>query len=373
MHKEPTLIILHGGCGTHEAEQLIADAKIKVAQSNALNALQAGFRKVIISTDSAESFTGLGDNVSIIPDQKTEKFNFQKSIETLLESFSIEHPVVMSSGAAPLLGIQGFMEIVMKFQNEEPVVITNNFFSSDLVGWQPVDAFKHIGHVERDNELPRLLRDHANCTPSILAKSPSTQFDLDTPSDLCVLKIWEKTPKDLRAQLQDHGLLPLKQYRQAMQEFCNPEAEVAILGRVGSNVWQYLEKETACRIRIISEERGLATSNREARSLAGYLLEEVGPKHFIDIIETLGDVIIIDTRVLLEHLKLETTREERFQSDLLAYQPINNSLLREFTKTVAQSKKPILLGGHNLVSSGLIGLVEQAWIDNDQKLTNQSS
>ena len=51
----------------------------------------------------------------------------------------------------------------------------------------------------------------------------------------------------------------------------------------------------------------------------------------------------------------------------MAYQKISNSLLGELTEAAVKSKKPILLGGHNLVSNGLIGLSEQAWIENDRK------
>lgn len=367
MDKDPTLIILHGGHGTGEAELLMAEAKIEVARENTLHALAAGFSRVVISTDTPDYFIGLGDSVSIAPNHKKGKIDFQNLVYSLIEGFSITLPVLMGSGAAPLLGIQGFKEIIRKFEATAPFVITNNFFSSDLVGWQPIDAFKKIGDVERDNNLPRLLRDNADCTPLILSKSLSTQFDLDTPADLCVLTLWEKTSKVLREQTQQKNLLPLKQYRTAMQAFCNSEAEVAILGRVGSNVWKYLEQETACRIRIISEERGLAAADRQARSIAGYLLEEVGPTRFIQMIETLGDVIIIDTRVLIEHLNLKTTREERFQSDLMAYQKLGSSLLGKLTEAAVKSKKPILFGGHNLVSNGLIGLSEQAWIENDRK------
>ncbi len=367
MDKDPTLIILHGGQGAGEAERLMAEAKIAVARKNTLYALEAGFSRVIISTDTPDYFMGLGDNVSVAPNQKKGNVDFQDLVYSLIEGYSITLPVLMGSGAVPLLGIQGFKEIIQKFESTAPFVITNNFFSSDLIGWQPIDAFKNIGSVERDNNLPRLLRDTGNCTPIVLSKSISTQFDLDTPADLCVLTLWEKTSQGLRKQTQQKDLLPLKQYRKAMPAFCNSEAEIAILGRVGSNVWQYLEQETACRIRIISEERGLAASERKARSIAGYLLEEIGPSRFIQMIETLGDVIVIDTRVLIEHLKLKTTREERFQSDLMAYQKISNSLLGELTEAAVKSKKPILLGGHNLVSNGLIGLSEQAWIENDRK------
>ena len=367
MDKDPTLIILHGGQGTGEAERLMAEAKIEVARKNTLYALAAGFSRVIISTDTPDYFMGLGDNVSVAPNQKKGRVDFQDLVYSLIEGFSITLPVLMGSGAVPLLEIQGFKEIIQKFKTPAPFVITNNFFSSDLIGWQPIDAFKKIGDVKRDNNLPRLLRDTANCTPLVLSKSISTQFDLDTPADLCVLTLWEKTSQGLRKQTQPNDLLPLQQYRKAMPAFCNSEAEIAILGRVGSNVWQYLEQETACRIRIISEERGLTASERKARSIAGYLLEEIGPSRFIQMIETLGDVIVIDTRVLIEHLNLKTTREERFQSDLMAYQKISNSLLGELTEAAVKSKKPILLGGHNLVSNGLIGLSEQAWIENDRK------
>ena len=59
MDKDPTLIILHGGQGTGEAERLMAEAKIEVARKNTLYALAAGFSRVIISTDTPDYFMGL--------------------------------------------------------------------------------------------------------------------------------------------------------------------------------------------------------------------------------------------------------------------------------------------------------------------------
>ena len=46
MDKDPTLIILHGGQGTGEAERLMAEAKVEVARKNTLCALSAGFSRV---------------------------------------------------------------------------------------------------------------------------------------------------------------------------------------------------------------------------------------------------------------------------------------------------------------------------------------
>ena len=152
---------------------------------------------------------------------------------------------------------------------------------------------------------------------------------------------------------------------------CGRTRQVAVAGRVGgSQAWQYLERETACRVRLFAEERGLATApaGYRARSLLGFLVEEVGCERFFQRIAELGDGAIIDTRVIEAHLGVEPSREDRFQSDLLAWEAIEEPFLRRFTKAAAEAPIPVLLGGHSLVSGGLMAINDAAWAENDRRV-----
>lgn len=102
------------------------------------------------------------------------------------------------------------------------------------------------------------------------------------------------------------------------------------------------------------------------RSLLGFYLEEVGPRRLFAALAELGDAAVIDTRVLLAHLGLEPSREDRFLSDLGRWQEIREPFLRELTRAAAEAPIPVLLGGHALVSGGLMALNEFAWRERER-------
>ena len=66
------------------------------------------------------------------------------------------------------------------------------------------------------------------------------------------------------------------------------------------------------------------------------------------------------------HLGIEPSREDRFQSDLLRPEAISDTWLRRFTAAAAKAPLPVLLGGHSLVSGGLMALNDAAWLENDR-------
>ncbi|MEO6059192.1 MAG: hypothetical protein ABIQ05_04375, partial [Candidatus Limnocylindria bacterium] len=83
---------------------------------------------------------------------------------------------------------------------------------------------------------------------------------------------------------------------------------------------------------------------------------------------TLGDAVILDSRVLMAALAGSSDaatwppEEERFASDFGDATPIATPWLAELTEAAAASPVPIVLGGHALVSDGLRILVDAAWL-----------
>ena len=104
----------------------------------------------------------------------------------------------------------------------------------------------------------------------------------------------------------------------------------------------------------------------EARSLLGYHLEAVGTARFFEELATLGDVAFIDTRVLLAHRGLHPSRPDRFLSDLGRFEEIEDPFLHQFTEAATGAPTPVILGGHSLVSGGLMALIEAAWREHDR-------
>jgi hypothetical protein len=144
----------------------------------------------------------------------------------------------------------------------------------------------------------------------------------------------------------------------------NRNAEVVVAGRVSAAIWEYMEVEAACRVRVLAEERGMRANGRqargEARSILGYYYERAGPEAFFDTLANLGEAVILDSRVLLAHLRRWPPAGDRYNSDLGRVDLISDEVTRELTAAAASARVPVLMGGHSLVSGGLYALVEAA-------------
>ena len=368
MEDRTALILLHGGIGTGEAEGMVARARLAAAGVSARAARAGGFTEVVLATDHA----GVTEDAAytVDRDEPGKPFALQERLLGLVRKLRVEGVAVMGAGALPFLSAGDFTSVRKGLAGSGAVAVTNNFFSADLTAWAPAGAISKIGPFERDNMLPRKLRDLAKCEVTVLPRSVRTAFDLDTPAELAVLALSEATPSEIREALPPEESLPLAPYRALMPVLCDPDAEILLAGRVGSATWAYLERETACRVRLVSEERGLASAPKEHRawSLVGRLLEEVGMERFGEELASLADGVVLDTRVLLAHADSRAGREDRFQSDLLAPEKVADPWLRELTAGLATAKTPILLGGHSLLSGGLMALTDQAWLENDRRL-----
>tara|TARA_B100001123_G_scaffold333291_1_gene376132 strand:- start:4589 stop:5716 length:1128 start_codon:yes stop_codon:yes gene_type:complete len=368
MGNGPTLILLYGNLGSGEAEAVLARTRLAAAKTNALAAQAGGFGNVILATDS-DAVTA-DASFSIDYDGTRTTFSLWKRIKQLVTNLSGQGVAVMGAGALPLLTASDFAAVREEINKGGNVAVTNNFYSSDLTAWSPAERLEQLGAFDRDNVLPRMLRDKAGCEVTVLPRTVRTAFDLDTPAELSVLALSEATPRNVLDTLPLKGSLPLAQYQAFMPLLCNPNAEILVAGRVGSSTWKHLERETACRVRIVSEERGLsgAPEGHLPRSLIGRLLEELGLQRFTAELASLADGIVLDTRILLAQAGSKAVREDRFQSDLLTSEKIADPWLRDLTAALKSMGPPVLLGGHSLVNGGLMALSDQAWLENDRRL-----
>ena len=94
------------------------------------------------------------------------------------------------------------------------------------------------------------------------------------------------------------------------------------------------------------------------RATLGYLLDERGPEALSDVAESLAQAAIVDSRVLIAHRwgvdeSIWPTPADRFASDLHRWQDVVDPWLSALTKSAAESRLPVLLGGHSLVGPGI--------------------
>ncbi len=367
-YEQPVLVVFHGDAGSGMAERLVADVRIAAVVATAEAALAGGFEAIIVATDEPEAFPTLPGPVIFDVDHHGRAFSYSERLREIVTGYGLAKPAVMGSGALPLLAESDFGFVAEQLNQRDGRFVTNNFFSADLTGWTPGDAVVRAGDFERDNVLPRRLRDEAGLVPVVMPRTTATQFDIDTPADLAVLALSEATPPAIRRAL-DGLELPVDRFRAVMPLLCDRTAEILVAGRVGSQTWQHLERETACRVRILSEERGLAAAGpgHHPVSLLGFLYEELGAERLIARLCEAGDAVVLDLRVLLAHLGIEATREDRFLADLFAWEQIEEPTLAGITRAAATAPRPVLLGGHTLVAGGLMALNDVAWQENDRR------
>lgn len=368
MGRRPALLTFFGGLGGSPIEDAVASARLAATLDTIETARHAGIERAILVSDRAG--LDLPEGVQLVVDGDA-KHHFGRKLMEVVGDLSLESVLYLGAGSVPLMREMDFVDAIEVLRDDGAV--TNNRFSSDLVGWRVAECDPAvIRGVKRDNALARALVE-ASVNVTELPRTLETTFDIDTPSDLAILAVTGFGGKRLREAVA--GLeIDTGRYRQALSLFVDRTKEVVVAGRVGTHAWQYLERETACRVRMLAEERGMEADGAvrgAPKSVLGFLLDATGLAGFFERLGELGDAAMLDTRVLLAHKGLEASRADRFLSDAGRWDEIENDSLRDFTRAALEASIPVLLGGHSLVSGGIMALNEFAWRQHDAGLMGE--
>jgi hypothetical protein len=194
-----------------------------------------------------------------------------------------------------------------------------------------------------------------------LEASAMSRLDIDTPLDLLALDLHHSVKPNLRKFL-DALPLPISRLREALRVLQTPASHVFIAGRLAPDVWSAVNGVTHSWLRVVSEERGMVSSGRqargEARSLLAAHIEAVGFEEFFSTLSQWAGAAFIDTRVLLAHHGRWPDAASRFASDLGRAEQVKDEWLRTFTEGAATASIPIVLGGHGLMSGAMLAFCE---------------
>ena len=356
---KPLFVTFVGGWGATPVERMMSGAHRAMVRDTLERAASTGeFQQLVLVAD----FPDLAGTASIEP--PLSPFHFGRELQRITHKYRMEKVFYIGGGALPLLSADGIAEIARQLAQSNETVISNNPYSGDLIAFTPAAALDKIELPAIDNPLPRLLEAEAGLTGHSLPKDVTTLLDVDTPTDLAILSLYPSIGPNLRSYL-DAVELDTRRIERIAKLMTVRESELLVAGRVGSYVWSKLEQETACRTRIISEERGMRTDGRDARgaakSVLGLYAEQVGPGQFFKHLAQLGDGVVLDTRVLFNHLGLDLEPSDRYLSDMMQPDGIKNEWLREFTQAAIEAPVPAVFGGHSLVSGGLLAMIDIAW------------
>jgi len=352
-----TAVIFEGGQAKTDLDVIISSVRKQVVLDTASKL--AGVKEideVVLVTnypDLAEEARRIG--VSVDLETGDSRFHFGRRLREVIIQHDIEHVIYMGGAAAPLLTAKEFGDIAESLKRERNLVIMNNVQSADLVAFSPARAIDEIELPDKDNPLGNLLRE-IGMRRVLIPNSGRVNFDLDTPTDILILGMHPACGPRAKKAIQDLDW-PREKLGLAFQVLRQQSKEVAVIGRVGPAVIQYINSNMVHRMRVFSEERGMKALGREDRgevvSLIGFMLQEIGPERFFKHLSRVCDVAFMDTRVVFGHLRKQLSDWDRFQSDLGRYELVQDEWTREFTKCAQEAEIPVVLGGHSLVAAGL--------------------
>jgi len=357
-------LLFFGPGGESAIEAQLDRIRIAIGAGTLRRAASAGFGPLIAVTADPAGARAFGTAGAETIAPRTVPFHFGAELKRIVNERRIERVCAIGAGAGALLTSGDLGSIRDELERAPALVLSNNYYSADLVALTPTSALEAIELPATDNPLPRLLHLQAGLPSRQLPRSAATLLDVDTPPDATVLLRHPHCPPEL----QSVGAFETElgpRVDALMTLVVTPERELLVAGRVGAPVWSYLESQTASRVRMLAEERGMQAAGRDAagtaRTALGFLYQKVGAHDFFARMHELGDGMLFDSRVLFAHLGWRPSAQDRFSSDLFQPDSIEHAGVREFTTAARDAGFPLLLGGQTLVSGVLWTMVDAAW------------
>lgn len=360
----PDLVVFFGRGGESEPERLVSGAQRASVRQLVADAQAVGlFRRIVLATNdhafADEVVRGCPDLIVV---ETGDTIVFGDQLRAIVEQLGSAAVAYVGGGSAPLLDAEGLRLLVAAIEQPGHVA-ANNALSSDWVGFRPAEAIFRTETIRTDNDLAWRLHHDAGLVRVPLDQTLATTLDIDTPTDLALLRRAPGLPRLLLEYL-DEAVPDLAALPAIEALLTDPYRTLIIAGRVNVTILASVERQVSFLKRLFIEERGMRASGRQARgevrTLLATLLQEVGPGRFFDLLADLGDGVIFDTRPLFAHLVPDLSASDRFASDLLRPDLIGNPLVRDFTAAARDARIPVVLGGHALVTGGLWLLAARA-------------
>jgi hypothetical protein len=357
-------VIMHTSLGESPGERFVEQGR-EAATVDLISTLQrAGLEDAVLVTDDktfSERLSARG--VAIFPSESDASFHFGKTLKDVIRKYLPSGLIYFGSGSGGLLDVGRIRQFISFCRRPDCNALFNNFYSCDFAAIANAKTMLNIDLPAIDNRLGFVLSD-AGIPCASLPRDVTTQFDIDTPTDLLLLASSGYGGSTLRSFLERQTFIQPK-LSVLLERLVDRTAHIALIGRVNPVVWAHFEQEVACRTSVFGAGRGMRGYPDGRGTLLSIGLQRAGIPAFFETLFHYTDGAIIDTRPLLTASGELPPASDRFASDLFQPDRIEDPLWKTFTEEASKIDLPILLGGHSLVSGGLYLLSETCWKDHD--------
>ena len=360
--KSTLAVICHAPAGESPLEQAIHSAR-RASAEDLIGLLHEFAVRVVVATpdrEDANAFRSLGANVQ--PTPADDSFHFGMTLAEIVRGTDAQSVLYFGSGSGGLLERQHVARLCTFAERKEDAALFNNFYSCDFAVITNRRAVLEASLPSKDNGLGFALAE-AGTHCYALPRDAASQFDIDVPTDLHLLKHFGRGGDALRRFLRSWPSA-----HPSLGNLCSlltdRKAVVYLAGRIQPGTWQSFELATACRTGGFIEGRGMKASPNGRSPLLGAVASD-DPVRFFDRLASAADGAILDTRPLLAAGGELPPAGDRFASDLFLPREIVDPRWRAFTEAAMNAAIPVVLGGHNLVSGGLLLLADECWKGQD--------
>jgi hypothetical protein len=360
----PALIMLPPIGGTF-AEQWVSAGRLAAA-SDLVERLQAagGFDPIMVLAADGGQRSELAA-LGVVPLEPADgDFHFGRTLARIIRERDLEQIAYFGGASAPLLTVPHLQQQLEKLRiAKNPKAVVNNIYSSDWFMLNRTSLIERVcERLPADNPIGYVLLKELDVEVEGMPAEAASRLDLDTPTDFALISEHAAVGKHLERFLHTLDRETADRIERIKSVLNTPASTLSIVGRCSSQVWQALETATQIWIRVFVEERGMVASRRlangEVRSLMAEMVNETGPKEFLERIGSMSDALLWDTRVWMGAGRSWPSPGDRFASDLGLVDQIEDKPLRELTHASLQAGFPVLLGGYGVVAGGIYALLE---------------
>ena len=358
-----TAVVFHAPLGPSPVERMIERARCAAALDLLERLSRAGADRIrLVSSGVGIDLEPLAHPVERIT-VSDESFHFGRTLQAIIREEQPDGVVLLGSGSAPLLQVSHLSRLVDFARRDHLSALFNNFYSCDFAAIAHAEALLPLDLPGHDNPLGFALAD-AGISCHALPRSAESQFDIDTPTDLLLLNLVDHGGHHLQAMIDKIGLQH-PHLSEILGMLTDRAATLSLIGRINPTTWSLFEREVACRTSGLIEGRGMRSAHGDGIPLLHQVIAADGPHAFFARLARSCDAALIDTRPLLSTGSTLPSPDVRFNSDLLQPEAVTDPHWKTFTEAALESRIPILLGGHSLVSGGLYLLAKACWKGRD--------